>query len=125
MTLFMKVFTDMQSFDNDSTDTITGQEVKLTQIETIQVDLNSQMLEIKDVHYISNITSNLLFTGLLEEQRFNFDLILKTDYKKQFKITDLEDQIFHTVKISFNVYKIAAAKAKSESKTNQKFKEKF
>ena len=78
------------------------------------------MLEIKDVHYISNITSNLLFTDLLEVQRFDFDLILKTDNKKQFKITDIKDQIFHATKTSSNIYKIVAVKAKSE----QKFKDK-
>src|SRR2546421_6196622 len=105
MTLFMEVFTDLRPFNNndESADAITGQEVKPTQIETIQVDLNSQLLEIKDVHYISNIISNLLFTDLLEEQRFNFNLILKTDNKKQFKITDSKDQIFHATKTSFNV----------------------
>ena len=61
--------------------------------------------------------SNLLFTDLLEKQKFDFDLILKTDNEKQFKITDSEDQIFHAIKTSFNVYKIAAVK--------EKFKEKF
>src|SRR2546421_11714374 len=113
MTSFIEVFTDLQSFSNDkSADAITDQEVKSTQIETIQVDLNNQMLKIKDVCYISNIMSNLLFTNLLEEQKFDFDLILKTDYEKQFKITDIKDQIFHATKTSFNVYKIVAAKTK-------------
>ena len=97
-----------------------SQEVKSTQIEIIQVDLNDQLLEIKNVCYISNIISNLLSTELLEKQRFDFNLIFKTDNEKQFKITDIKDQIFHATKTSFNIYKIAAAKAKSE----QKFKDK-
>src|SRR6266487_6667405 len=103
----MKVFMNMQSFNNNTANAITDQEVKSTQIETIQVNLNNQLLEIKDVCYISNIISNLLSTDLLEEQDFDFNLILKTDNEKQFKITDTEDQIFHAIKTSFNVYKIA------------------
>ena len=91
MISFMKVFTEIRSFDNDSADTITSQEVRLTQIDTIQIDLNDKMLEVKDVQYILNITSNLLFTELLEEQEFDFNFIFKTDSKKQFKITDTQD----------------------------------
>src|SRR6266487_4058770 len=125
MISFMKVFTNIQSFNNDTADAITDQEVKSTQIETIQVDLNDQLLEIIDVYYILNIISNLLSTDLLEKQKFDFNLILKTNYEKQFKITDTEDQIFHAIKITFNIYKIVAIKAKSEFKANQKFKEKF
>ena len=45
----MKVFTEIRLFNNDSADMITDQEVKLTQINTIQIDLNDKMLEIKDV----------------------------------------------------------------------------
>ena len=63
--------------------------------------------------------SNLLSTDLLEEQEFNFDLIFKTDNEKQFKITDIKDQIFHAIKTSFNIYKIAV------TRTKEKFKEKF
>ncbi len=62
---------------------------------------------------------NLLSTDLLEEQRFDFNLIFKTDSEKQFKITDTENQIFHVIKTSFNIYKIAITRAK------EKFKEKF
>ena len=68
--------------------------------------------------------SNFLFTNLLEEQEFDFNLIFKTDDEKQFKITDMQDQIFHVIKININVYKIAAVKIKSEFKTKQKFKNK-
>ena len=68
--------------------------------------------------------SNFLYTDLLEEQEFDFNLILKTDSEKQFKITDMQDQIFHVTKININVYKIAAVKIKSEFKTKQKFKNK-
>ena len=75
------------------------------------------MLEVKDVQYILNIMSNLLSTGLLEEQEFDFNLILKTDSKKQFKITDMQDQIFHVTKTNINIYKITAIKTKSELKT--------
>src|SRR5436190_20788507 len=82
------------------------------------------MLEIKNVSYISNIMSNFLSTNLLEEQEFDFDLIFKTDDEKQFKITDMQDQIFHVIKININVYKIAAVKIKSKLKTKQKFKNK-
>ena len=66
--------------------------------------------------------SNFLFTNLLEEQEFDFNLILKTDSKKQFKITDMQDQIFHVTKTNTNIYKIAAVKTKSELKTKQKLK---
>ena len=120
----MKVFIEIRLFDNDSADTITDQEVKFTQIDTIQINLNDKMLEVKDVQYISNITSNLLSTNLLEEQEFDFNFILKTDSKKQFKITDMQDQIFHVIKININIYKIAVIKTKSELKTKQKFKNK-
>ena len=117
MISFMKVFTEIRLFDSDSADVITDQEVKSIQINTIQIDLNDKMLEVKDVQYISNITSNFLSTNLLEKQEFDFDLILKTDSEKQFKITDMQDQIFHVIKININVYKIAAVKAKSGFKT--------
>ena len=49
MISFMKIFTEIKLFDNDSADVITDQEVKLTQINTIQIDLNDKMLEMKDV----------------------------------------------------------------------------
>ena len=52
MTSFMKVFTEIRLFDCDSADAITDQEVKSTQISTIQIDLNDKMLEVKDVKYI-------------------------------------------------------------------------
>ena len=83
------------------------------------------MLEVKDVQYISNIISNLLSTDLLEEQEFDFNLIFKTDDEKQFKITDMQNQIFHAIKTNINVYKIATVKTKSEFKTKQKFKNKL
>ena len=82
MISFMKVFTEIRLFDNDSADAITDQEVKLTQIDTIQINLNDKMLEVKDVRYISNITTNLLSTDLLEKQEFDFNLIFKTDSEK-------------------------------------------
>ena len=122
MISFMKIFTEIRFFDNYNADVIINQEIRLTQIDIIQIDLNDKMLEVKDVRYISNIMSNLLSTKLLEEQEFDFDLILKTDSEKQFKITDTQDQIFHVTKININVYKIAVIKTKSEFKIKQKFK---
>ena len=124
MTSFMKIFTEIRLFDNDSADMITDQEIRLIQIGTIQIDLNDKMLEVKDVQYILNIMLNLLSTDLLKKQEFDFDLIFKTDSEKQFKITDMQDQIFHVTKININIYKIAAVKTKSELKTKQKFKDK-
>ena len=118
----MKVFTEIKLFNNDNADAIIDQEIRLTQINIIQVNLNDKMLEIKNVKYILNITSNFLSINLLEEQEFDFDLIFKTDSEKQFKITDMQDQIFHATKININIYKIAVVKTKSESKTNQKSK---
>ena len=56
--------------------------------------------------------SNFLFTKLLEKQRFDFNFIFKTDNEKQFKITDTENQIFHAIKTSFNIYKITVTKTK-------------
>ena len=49
MILFMKIFTEIRLFDNDNTDMIINQEVKLIQIDTIQINLNDKMLEVKDV----------------------------------------------------------------------------
>ena len=66
--------------------------------------------------------SNFLSTDLLEEQEFDFDLILKTNSEKQFKITNMQDQIFHATKININVYKIAVIKTKPGPKTKQKSK---
>ena len=117
MISFMNVFTEIRLFDNDSVDVIIDQEIKFTQIDTIQINLNDKILEVKDVQYISNITSNFLSTKLLEKQEFDFDFIFKTDSEKQFKITDTQDQIFHVTKTNINVYKIAAVKIKSELKT--------
>src|SRR6266487_4544915 len=82
------------------------------------------MLEIKKICYILNIISNLLSTELLEEQKFDFNLIFKTDSEKQFKITNTENWIFHAIKTSFNVYKIAAVKNKFKEKFKEKFKNK-
>ena len=61
--------------------------------------------------------SNFLSTNLLEKQEFDFNLIFKTDDKKQFKITDTQNQIFHVIKTNINVYKITAVKIKSEFKS--------
>src|SRR5436190_4599088 len=117
MISFMKVFTEIRLFDNDSADIITDQKVKFIQINTIQINLNDKMLKVKDVQYILNIMLNFLSTNLLEKQEFDFNLILKTDSEKQFKITDTQDQIFHATKTNINIYKITAVKTKSEFKT--------
>ena len=53
MISFMNVFTEIRLFDNDSADVIISQEIKFTQINTIQIDLNDKILEVKDVQYIS------------------------------------------------------------------------
>ena len=74
------------------------------------------MLEVKNVRYILNIMSNFLSTNLLEKQEFDFNLILKIDSEKQFKITDMQNQIFHVIKININIYKIIVIKTKSELK---------
>ena len=117
MILFMKIFTEIRFFDNDNVNMIISQEIRLIQINTIQINLNDKMLEIKNVQYISNIMSNFLSTNLLKKQEFDFNLIFKIDDKKQFKITDTQDQIFHVIKININIYKIAIVKIKSELKT--------
>ena len=49
MISFMKVFTEIRLFDNDNADVITNQEVKLIQIDIIQIDLNDKMLEVKNI----------------------------------------------------------------------------
>ena len=49
MISFMNVFTEIRLFDNDSADVIISQEIRFTQIDIIQVDLNDKMLEVKDV----------------------------------------------------------------------------
>ena len=61
--------------------------------------------------------SNFLSTDLLEKQEFDFNFIFKTDSEKQFKITDMQDQIFHATKTNTNIYKITAVKAKPGPKT--------
>ena len=88
MISFMKVFTEIRLFDSNSVNAITDQEIKFIQINIIQIDLNDKILEVKDVQYILNITSNFLSTNLLEEQEFDFNFIFKTDSEKQFKIID-------------------------------------
>src|SRR5436190_20464144 len=122
MISFMKVFTKIRLFDNDNADTITNQKVKSIQINTIRINLNDKILEMKNVQYILNIILNLLFTNLLEEQEFDFNLIFKTDDKKQFKITDMQNQIFHAIKININIYKITVIKTKLKFKIKQKSK---
>ena len=49
MISFMKVFTEIRLFDSDNANTITDQEIKSIQINTIQINLNDKMLEMKDV----------------------------------------------------------------------------
>ena len=49
MISFMKVFTEIRLFDSDSVNAITDQKVKSIQIDTIQIDLNDKILEVKNV----------------------------------------------------------------------------
>ena len=49
MISFMKIFIEIKSFDNDNVNMITDQEIKLTQINIIQINLNDKMLEMKNV----------------------------------------------------------------------------
>ena len=49
MISFMKIFTEIRFFDNDNVNAIISQEIRFTQIDIIQVDLNDKMLEVKDV----------------------------------------------------------------------------
>jgi len=77
MTAEKDKFIDLKLFNNEEADDITDEEVILMMIETIQVNINRKVLEIEDVRYIFNITSNLLSFSCLEKQDFEMKLITR------------------------------------------------
>src|SRR5437667_6462663 len=105
-------FIDLKLFNSEETDDITDEKVISMMIEMIQVNINRKVLEIEDVRYIFNITSNLLSFSCLEKQGFEMKLITrKQDGQKVFEIIDQFGQIFHRLPTTINVYKIAAVKS--------------
>ena len=70
-------FIDLKPFNGEAADGITGEEVTSTVIETIQVNINSKVLEVENIRYIPNITSNLLSLSWLKKQDFKMELITR------------------------------------------------
>ena len=70
-------FIDLKPFNGEAADGITGEEVILTVIRTIQVDIDGKVLEVENVRYIPNITSNLLSLSWLKKQGFEMELITR------------------------------------------------
>src|SRR5256886_7178668 len=84
----------------------------------------------KKVYLAQRKTNRIFFFFSSRRRHTRFDCdwssdVCSSDLKKQFKITDTENQIFHAIKTIFNIYKITVIKTKSELKANQKFKQKF
>src|SRR5438876_449277 len=115
MTTEKDKFINLKLFNDEETDSITDEEVIFMTIKTIQVNINKKILEIEDVRYILNITSNLFSFSYLEKQDFEMKLIIrKQDDQKVFEIIDQFSQIFHRLLITINIYKIAAVKSQKE-----------
>ena len=70
-------FINLKFFNSEETNSITDEKVILMMIETIQVNIDEKILEIEDVRYILNITSNLFSFSCLEKQDFEMKLIIR------------------------------------------------
>ena len=77
MTAEKDKFINLKSFNGEEADDIMNEEVILMTIKMIQVNINEKVLEIEDVRYILNITSNLLSFSCLEKQDFEMKLITR------------------------------------------------
>ena len=99
-------------------------------IETLRIQVNSQILILHDSHHSSNTVMNLIFFEMLEWQKFEIEKIKRSDSPCLFRITDLEDQVFTANQSDINIYSIqkkilnilTAAKSKSKSKSKSNFK---
>ena len=70
MTPFREKFTTFLPLDGSSADAITGDEVKTHGIGTVQLAVDDQILERKNVRYKPNIVTGLISSRLLEKQGF-------------------------------------------------------
>src|SRR5437667_45959 len=90
-------------------------------IETLRIQVDSQILTLHDSHYSLNTVTNLIFFEMLEQQEFEIEKIKKSDSLCLFRITNLEDQVFTTNQSDINIYSIQEKNSQSEIKI-KKFK---
>ena len=97
-------------------------------IETLRIQVDSQILTLHDSHYSSNTVTNLILFEMLEQQEFEIKKIKRSDNLCLFRITDLEDQIFTANQSDINIYLIqrkilnvlTAIKVNTKSKSKSK-----
>src|SRR5438034_2940407 len=119
---------NLQKITKNSATTSTRTDLNTDLIETLRIQVNSQILMLHDSHYSSNTVTNLIFFEMLEQQEFEIKKIKKSDDLCLFKITNLKDQVFTANQSDINIYSIqkkisnilttAKSKSKLKSKSN-------
>src|SRR6266536_5969504 len=113
---------NLQKIMKNSATTSTETDLNTDSIETLRIQVNSQILMLHDSHYSSNTMINFIFFEILEQQEFEIKKIKRSNNLCLFKITDLEDQVFTANQSDINIYSIqkkisnvlTAAKSKSK-----------
>src|SRR5438034_7215674 len=115
---------NLQKVMKNSATISTEKDLNTDSIETLRIQVNSQILTLHDSHYSSNTVTNLIFFEMLEQQEFEIKKIRRSDSLCLFRITDLEDQVFSANQSDINIYSIqgkisnvlTAVKANTKSK---------
>jgi len=74
-----------------------------TEIETIKLQIDNQILTVQNACYSDDLAHNLIFYRLLKQQDFKIKNIEK-DELDIFKITDFQKQIFKAFLSEINIY---------------------
>src|SRR6266487_3396904 len=119
---------NLQKITESSVTISTETNLNTDSIETLRIQVNSQILTLHDSHYSLNTVTNLIFFEMLEQQEFEIKKIRRSDNLYLFRITDLEDQVFSANQSDINIYLIqekilnvltaVKANTKSKSKSN-------
>ena len=87
-------FTNLQKIMKNSTTISIKADFNTDLIETLKIQVNSQILMLHDSHYSLNTMTNLIFFEMLEWQEFEIKKIKRSNDLCLFRIINLENQVF-------------------------------
>ena len=87
---------NLQKITESSATISTRADLNTDSIETLRIQVNSQILMLHDSHYSLNTVMNLIFFEMLKQQEFEIKKIRKLDNLCLFRIIDLKNQVFTT-----------------------------
>jgi hypothetical protein len=108
MSPFRDKFVTYKSIEGPSAGEFLGGKAKAKGIGTVQLSVNDQVLELKEVRYMPDIITSLISYRILEKQGFKINPKPMADGTSLFEITDTQGQSFRA---SADVFPLAGLNA--------------